>query len=551
MRLEELSAWKSTSLRQDFGLETFWWGFWTIHFPPCYFYHDFLFQNFSQCDRQDIADPKLSHTPTRHHHNTTKMPRRRFIDKKSATTFTLVHRAQDDPRINDDEAPDMVFTEKQAKIRRPTEDDYAYSSAASIFSADSDYRSSKTRQRGDLEEEFGMNVRPNEGEAAQHGIFFDDTQYDYMQHMRDLGAGEGPVAWVEASAPPQRAKRKQKLEDALRDIDLESESGRFVDAQSVGTQSSAARSLLPEEILPSEFVRKRTYQDQQDVPDEIAGLQPDMDPELREALRALDDEEYVDDDEDLFGQLVEDGYEIDRDDFERFGEQAMFEDGEGVLGNEDDGWESDDTIKARDSPPPQLVPSQPPHDASNPEVETIAEPPQNPQDQPPADPTSGAWLDEYKKFNSANKSSHKSEAAKSSLATGPRDASTILSTASSRRSEHQQLLDARFERLIEKEYAGEPGQFDDALSNASGLTGASGVSKVSAVSGYSISSSASRSLRSDFDGIIDDFLDTHSRVGKRGKRVAKVGPQTGMEQLDEVRRGLGTARVKSAARNTR
>lgn len=445
----------------------------------------------------------------------------------------------------------MVFTEKQAKTRRPTEDDYAYSSAASIFSNDSDFRSSKTKQRGDLEEEFGMEVRPNEGEAAQHGVFFDDTEYDYMQHMRDLGNGEGPVAWVEASSPPQRPKRKQKLEDALRDIDLESEGGRFADALSVGTQSSAARSLLPEEILPSEFVRKRTYQDQQDVPDEIAGLQPDMDPELREALRALDDEEYVDDDEDLFGQLVEDGYEIDGDEFERFGEQAMFEDGEGVLDDEDEGWESDDTIKALDSPPPQLIPAANLPNANNAQLETLAEPPQDPQDQPPADPTSGAWLDEYKKFKSANKNFQRPEAAQSSQATGPRDASTILSTASSRHSEHQQLLDARFERLIEKEYAHEPGQFDDALSNASGLTKtskASGISNVSGVSGYSISSSASQSMRSDFDGIIDEFLGTHSRVGKRGKRVAKVGPQTGMEQLDEVRRGLGPARLKSSAR---
>ena len=444
----------------------------------------------------------------------------------------------------------MVFTEKQTKTRRLTEDDYAYSSAASIFSSDSEYRSNKTKQRGDLEEEFGMAVRPNEGEAAQHGVYFDDTEYDYMQHMRDLGTGEGPVAWVEASAPPQRPKRKQKLEDALRGLDMESDGGRFTDVQSLGTQSSVARSLLPDEILPSEFVRKRTYQDQQDVPDEIAGLQPDMDPELREALRALDDEEYVDDDEDLFGQLVEDGCEIDKDEFEHFAEQAMFEEGEGVLDDEDQGWESDDTIKARESPPPQLVPAQ---HLPNPETDTIAEPPQHPQDQPPADPTSGAWLDEYKKFKSAIKP-QKPEAAQSSFATGPRDASTILSTASSRRSEHQQLLDARFERLVEKEYANEPGQFDDALSSASGISKiskVSGMSKASGVSGYSISSSASQSMRSDFDGIIDDFLGTHSRVGKRGKRVARVGPQTGMEQLDEVRKGLGPARftTKSAARS--
>lgn len=483
------------------------------------------------------------------------MPRRKFIEKKSATTFTLVHRAQDDPLIHDDGALDMVFAEKQSKTRRPTEDDYAYSSSESVFSDNPNFRSAKTKQRGDLEEEFGFAFRKNEGEAAQHGVFFDDTAYDYMQHMRDLGSGEGPVTWVEASAPPQRPKRKQKLEDALRTLDLENE-GRFSDALSVGTQSSASRSLLPEEVLPSEFVRKRTYQDQQDVPDEIAGLQPDMDPEMREALRALDDEEYVDDEDgdDIFGQLVEDGYEVDRDEFERMGEQATFDD--------DDGWESDDTIKARDqSPPPQLVTA---NDISTVDPDSTPEPPEDPQEQPPADPTSGAWLDEYKKFKSAAKPAQRPAGTQPSLMTGPRDASTILSTASTRKSEHQQLLDARFERLMEKEYSADNNQFNDALSQASGLTGmskASGISKategshisrisrVSGMSGYSISSSASQSMRSDFDGIINEFLGSHSRVGRRGKRVARLGPQSGMEQLDEIRGGLGPARLKSAARS--
>jgi protein LTV1 len=106
-----------------------------------------------------------------------------------------------------------------------------------------------------------------------------------------------------------------------------------------------------------------------------------------------------------------------------------------------------------------------------------------------------------------------------------------------------------------REYADEDGQFDDAISNASGLTGmskASGISKasdMSKASGYSISSSASQSMRSDFDGIIDEFLGTHSKVVKRGKRVTRLRPQTGMEQLDEIRQGLGPARVKSAARS--
>ena len=369
------------------------------------------------------------------------MPRRKFIDRKNATTFSLVHRAQDDPLIHDENAPSMVFTEKQSKyMHRPSEDDYAYSDVSSMFSGSSEYRSSKVRQRGDLEDEFGLGVRANEGEAAQHGVFFDDTEYDYMQHMRDLGSREGPVAWVEASAAPQKQKRKQKLEDALRTLDIGREGERFSGAQSVGTSSSAARSLLPEEVLPSEFVKKRTYQDQQDVPDEIAGFQPDMDPELREALMALEDEEFVDDtdEDDTFGQLVVDGYEIDKEYFERIGEQGFFEDDEGEQPGEEDGWESDDTIRAQ-SPPPPLIP---PTVTSE---EDAAKPPEDTQAQPPTDPTEGAWLDEYQKFKSANKKSTpfpNAPAAASSLASGPRNAKSILSSVSSARSEQQQLLDA-------------------------------------------------------------------------------------------------------------
>ena len=478
------------------------------------------------------------------------------MDKKTATTFSLVHRAQDDPLIHDDSAPSMVFTEKQSKQpRRPTDDDYVYSSAGSVFSHASGYRSKEVKQRGDLEEEFGLAVRKNEGEAAQHGVFFDDTEYDYMQHMRDLNSGEGPVAWIEASAPPQRPKRKQKLEDALRSMDLESESGRFSDVHSVGTQSSAARSLLPEEILPSEFVKQRTYQDQQDVPDEIAGFQPDMDPELREALVALEDEEFVDDadEDDLFGQLVVDGYEIDKDQFERIGEAGMFEDEDADV--DEEGWESDDTIKGRSTPP--SPPLQVASANTSTAVDETAKPPKDTQAQPPADPTEGAWIDEFKKFNAASKKTSLAAApaaptsrsgVQPSMISGRKTAASIISSSASRaRTEQQALLDARFEKLIEREYAGSPaeeGQFDDVMSSASGLSKMSGVSKASMAS-----STASQSVRSDFDSIVDEFLGTHTRVGKRGQRVVRRGPQTGMEQLDEVRKGLGPARVKTTAKS--
>ena len=61
--------------------------------------------------------------------------------------------------------------------------------------------------------------------------------------------------------------------------------------------------VFGEDMAPSEFVRKTTYQDQQNIPDALAGFQPDMDPRLREVLEALEDDAYVDDDEDIFDNL--------------------------------------------------------------------------------------------------------------------------------------------------------------------------------------------------------------------------------------------------------
>ena len=499
------------------------------------------------------------------------MPRQKPFSKKTATTFALVHRAQNDPLIHDENAPSMVFAEKQSsQPHRPTEDDYAYSDTASIISGDSAYRSKKTKQRGDLEDEFGRGVRENEGEAAEQGVFFDDSEYDYMQHLRDLGGGEGGVTWVEASAPQEqhgKGKGKLKLEDALRTMDLASDA-MSADAQSVGTHhsSTAARSLLPEEVLPSEFVRRRDYQDQQDVPDALAGLQPDMDPRLREVLEALEDEAFVDDEEMLFAELVRDGpVEVERGEWELLGEQQMFEDGDE---DEDGGWESDDTVRAISLPTPTTHTTE--HD--------LAQPPEDPLSQPPpSDPTDGAWIDEFKKFKSATKAATTKTAippipastldssALSSLASGKRKkrkgaktSTTNYSMTSSAlaRTDQQTLLDSRFDKIeenyaVEEELAEDEGSAhfnDDALSAASGAsrtsrysTASSGLSGISSYSRAS-DTSAPQLQRADFDSIMDGFLGGYSKAGRRVKRGA---PQTGMQQLEEVRRGLGPARLKA------
>ncbi|KAH8683116.1 Low temperature viability protein [Tricladium varicosporioides] len=408
------------------------------------------------------------------------MPRKKWIDKKTATHFTLVHRPQNDPLIHDAEASSMVLN--------PTPLPNA----------------NKIKKLNDLASELGSEVgeiRENEGEAANYGIYYDDTEYDYMQHMRDLGSGSGEAYFVEAPALKNKGqgKGKQTLEEALKDISLE----------------YRAEVLFDEDILPSKNLRRATYQAQQDVPDALAGFQPDMDPRLREVLEALEDDAYVDEDEDIFGELAKDGQEIAEDEFEQ-----------GAWDDEDGGWESDNTARPTKeyNDAPELS-----EDLANDEREHHGD---------------GDWLADFSKFKKDQKKDQKrvqfaasqSELQSSLMTTttngGRRkkrkgaltNPSTYSMTSSSMvRTEGLSTLDARFEKIEEK--------YNEDMDDMASVSAAS-----------STASSVQGPVRGDFDSIMDDFLGNYSMSGK--KHVKKGKYQSGMEQLDEVRKGLGPARIR-------
>ncbi|KAL6702705.1 Protein ltv1 [Coniothyrium glycines] len=480
------------------------------------------------------------------------MPRRKFIDKKSATNFRLVHRAQNDPRIHDEDAPQMVFAETAAPNQRENPEPAA-SSRASQYSAATG--ASKIKSRRDLESEYGATVRRNEGEAANHGIYFDDTEYDYMQHMRDLGAGGGEAYFVEAPGEKKKGKQPLSLADALKNISLDD---RQSDAGlSISSNISSVSDLFGEDMAPSEFVRKTTYQDQQNIPDAIAGFQPDMDPRLREVLQALEDDAYVDDEDDIFAELAEDGYEIDQREFDA----ADFQDDSTMdrfLADEDTGWETDDTVRA--SSPKLKTKKTSPEEATD--SASLPAPDQAPA---PTDVADLAYLEEFKKFKNDVKSAQSTKPTtpsdmQSSILTGAsaltaggrkkkrKGAMTStsgysMSSSALHRTEGLTLLDQRFDK-IEEEYADNGFDFPDDASMVSGMSKVSGLSNMSAMSGVSQwSSSEAPQLRSDFDSIMDDFLGNHHVQGKR--RIKKGKQQSGLEQLDEVRTGLGPARFSA------
>ena len=382
--------------------------------------------------------------------------------------------------------------------------------------------SNKIKSRDDLEEELGLDpgsVRNNEGEAAEYGVYYDDTDYDYMQHMRDLG-GSTEAYFVEA---PQTVKKqskvegKQKLEDALRETSLEDNAR---ESSHEGVKISGSAALLDAGILPSRNLRHGTYQDQQDVPDALAGFQPDMDPRLREVLEALEDEAYVDDEDDVFGELAKDGKEVSLDEFEELGLQNGNDSGD------DEGWETDDTAK----------PNKEYNDNSG---VTLS----NGQDVTTDDGGShgqGDWMKEFSRFKDGRKqrplkstSELGSSIVTGSSMTGRRrkkrkgamtsDTGYSMTSSSLFRTEGLTLLDDRFDK-IEEQYA------EDEMDDGASVTTSSSVA-------------SQGPLRSDFDSIMDEFLGGYSMSGK--KRLKKGGFQSGLEQLDEVRQGLGPARISS------
>ena len=106
-----------------------------------------------------------------------------------------------------------------------------------------------------------------------------------MQHLKPVGLQEDGVESILIEAPSVR-KGKGKAREPIQLVDD-----------------------LPKEALPSEQELPRNYESQEAIPSSIAGFQPDMDPHLRQALEALEDDAFVDGDlgDDFFGELVGDG----------------------------------------------------------------------------------------------------------------------------------------------------------------------------------------------------------------------------------------------------
>ena len=450
----------------------------------------------------------------------------------------MVHRPQNDPLIHDESSNSRVF--------RPLAHTQAH----------------KFKSRNDLESELfdsssesssynGYNIRDNEGEAAEYGVYFDDTEYDYMQHIRELNSGDANVEsfFVEAKGGKNhgKAKTKMSLEDALRESSLQDEPDGMGPPSAVGS--------LVDSAAASSSSLQRGVEAQQDVPDALAGFQPDMDPRLKEVLEALDDDAYVDDEEEVFGEIARDRQEVSLEEFQ----DTLYND----FDEDEDGWESDVTEKPQNEYKDSNIPVERLSDSDismlNPPLSNV--PDVNIRDPDALDQGNADWMKEFSKFKQDQKATkHKLKTPaldadlQSSVVTGGSmvsgrkkrkgalTSSTGFSMTSSAlaRTEGLTTLDRRFDK-IEEEYADDGFDGEMPEDTASIMTKSS-TSRNSL--GSAASSQAANFVCGDFDNIMDEFLGGYQI---KGKRVKKGGFQTGMEQLDELRKGLGPAKVNRKA----
>ncbi|KAH8835653.1 Low temperature viability protein-domain-containing protein [Flagelloscypha sp. PMI_526] len=383
----------------------------------------------------------------------------------NAKHFQLVHRSQRDPLIHDPDAPQHVlkpFVPENAK---------------------------KGKTRTQLEELLGgvPETRANVGEASLYGIYYDDSEYDYMQHLRTVGLQEDGVESILLEAPSM-SQQKNKGKSRKEGIQL---------------------SELPEGVLASteEVPKDAFYETQQSIPSSLVGFQPDMDPHLRQVLEALEDDAFVDDTEgdDFFGELVKDG-ERDEDEIVEFEFEEWGVDENGSeIEEQEQGWEA----RFKDFKKTQQAAGS--DDELEDEASEVA-------DTITSLPMSVSVIGGSKRRRKRREGSEAS--------------GFTMSSSSLWRSEGHKTLDEAFDQLMKKEY-GEVDDDEDEEDDASSLISDSEEEPPNLIT-----------PRPDFPEMVDNFLDKYEVVGGRKLRE-KLEGDTGAEKLETLRRAMGVdKRVK-------
>ncbi|CAG0889161.1 unnamed protein product [Darwinula stevensoni] len=168
--------------------------------------------------------------------------KKKFIDRKNAVTFRLVHRSQQDPLVADETAPEHVLLEVAGKNSHK-----AWGSVR------------KDDEKG--------NVEKRREEQRKYGVFFDDD-YNYLQHLKVVS--EPNVEWEPITEPNNLEKE---------------------DVSKVPSEEPEVKFTLPSSVFASE-VEEEVGLLNKAAP--LRGPQIDWDPDV---VAALDDDFDFDDPE--------------------------------------------------------------------------------------------------------------------------------------------------------------------------------------------------------------------------------------------------------------
>ncbi|CEP62071.1 ribosome biogenesis protein LTV1 LALA0_S04e07096g [Lachancea lanzarotensis] len=186
------------------------------------------------------------------------------FDRKTAKKFAVVHRSHDDPRFHDTEASEHVLVPLEDRRSR----NKSSRNAKSPFSQGTGPQTKDSKRTP---------AHDHVGEATLYGIDFDDSKYDYTQHLRPVGMDPQNAVLLSAKSTAQSRPREAKVEDLF-----------------AGLEIHDSREKKNETMFERGGIAKREYlEHQQDVDEELHGFRPDLNPALREVLEALDDEAYV------------------------------------------------------------------------------------------------------------------------------------------------------------------------------------------------------------------------------------------------------------------
>ncbi|OLY79426.1 Protein LTV1-like protein [Smittium mucronatum] len=196
------------------------------------------------------------------------MARKRFIDKKNSKTYKVVYRSRQDPLAFEDGEEQHIL--------------------AQVIPSNSKNKKPKGNSRP-----VDQDAIEKEEPAALFGIYTDDIEYDYTKHLKEIGLeGDGEQSvFLEATS----IKKPKSGGDDLFGMEAISEQ--------TSSKKKNVTFNLPDELTFDISNKMDLNKDAYPV-----GLQPNMDPKIREVLDVLENvEEYVtDSDNDSFFDKLND-----------------------------------------------------------------------------------------------------------------------------------------------------------------------------------------------------------------------------------------------------